>query len=280
MIRECAEEACPWAGGYLKKILSELRPRGWVVVSQAKKEGGRSPCPWLASLPVPAADVVPLLALGTSGCWLHTDLAQCPAVLTAPWPRLGHLLLSLSVSDLGRGHSPPHFFYIGADSSQDPRPPGEQDRWGHHFPLSLLESTSFQTVILCSRDNNSGSMQVLCLWCGQWLRRKPFLTQLYRLDTEHPTRSQWCGEQEGHACWVKPRCILLVPAFGLAAAGLTVPTCFSPGYTSSCWIPLSLWINSVVLLTGLQLLFPESHRHILGFLWTGAAESTHDSFIY
>lgn len=57
--------------------------------------------------------------------------------------------------------------------------------------------------------------------CGQWLCRKPFLTQLHLLSAKHPARSCWCGEQENRACWVKSRCFLLRPSFRLIASGVS-----------------------------------------------------------
>lgn len=131
--------------------------------------------------------------------------------------------------------------------------------------------------MFCSQDNKSGSMQGLCLWCDQWLFRKPFLTQLHLLATKPPSRSWWRGVQESHACWVKSPCILQMPSSRLMATGVSGVSHMFP--TSSCWIPLSLGINPVVLLTAVQLLFSEPHRHICGVLWTGAAGSTIHLFI-
>lgn len=87
----------------------------------------------------------------------------------------------------------------------------------------------------------------------------------------------WHGVQENHACRVKSPCILPVPSSRLMTTGVSDASHMFP--TSSCWIPLSLWINPVVLLTTLQLLLSEHHRHIWGVLWTGAAGSTIHLFI-
>ena len=59
-------------GATLRKWCLSQGPKGWVVVSQAKKERD------LLVPRRPLANEGPPLALGIFGCWLHTDLAQCP----------------------------------------------------------------------------------------------------------------------------------------------------------------------------------------------------------
>lgn len=147
-----------------------------------------------------------------------------PCGAAVPQPRLGHLPLFLSVSDLGLGHFPPHFT-LTAHSIRTHW--GSKTCDGITF-LRLLESTSFQTVVFCSPDKPLGLGAGFCLWYGQWLCRKPFLAQLRLVGGKHPARCWWRGERD-HACWLGSGCIRLQPSFRLVATGVTDPTCSSPG---------------------------------------------------
>lgn len=178
----------------------------------------------MASLPFLSANQVPQSPLGNSGCCFHTDLAQCPVVLAVPQPRLGHLPLFLSVSNLGLGHFPPHF---ALTAHSIPTHWGSKTCDGITF-LRLLESTSFQQLCFALRTSPWGLVQGFCLWYGQWLCKKPFLAQLRLVGGKHPARCRWRGERD-HACWLRSGCIWLQPSFRLAATGVTDPTCSSPG---------------------------------------------------
>lgn len=123
-------------------------------------------------------------------------------------------------------------------------------------------------------------MQGLCLLCGQWLCRKPFLTQLRLLSAKHPARSCWCGEQENRACWVKSRCFLPRRPFRLIASGVSDGShlLLSRLYTQMLDSPLTL--NTCICFANWTTApFSECHRPIWGFLWTGVARSTIHLFI-
>lgn len=254
--------------------MSEPSPKGWVVVSQAKTEEG-SPCPLLGLFTCPTSQWS--TPAPTWHLWLLTPYWPCPMLGSAGSSRLGHSVFVCVWPWPGPFSTPlpPHWFWQLTGS-----PPS----WGARYVMASLSSQfirkHFFPNSFYSKDNNAGSMQV-CVCC---------------------VVSGCVGNHFWHSCifsvpstplglvGVVSRRIMLAGSSHVASCPclhsgwsqvewVMVPTCFSPGYTSSCWIPLSLWINAFVLLTGLQLLFSECHGHIWGFLWKGAAGSTIHLFI-